>query len=417
MNGERRFRAFDPVADREAVRRILREVGWLTEEAANKQANDLWLESSGGLVAELSGEPECLAATVDGTLRYLDEDLPFSAVVAVVTGRVARRQGLATGLTAQAVAEAAGRGAAVVGLGTFDLGFYDRLGFGTGIPARVRCFDPADLRVEAPRRLPVRLSVDDWERLHACRTARLRRHGAATLAPAVWTRSEALFCKNGFGLGFEDDDGVLTHHVFCEAEAPESGPLRVGWLAWRTPEQLRELLGVLAALGDQVHLVRMVEPPGVDLRDLLSRPQRRARVGAGEPPGRRPEEHAPWQVRIVDLADCLERTRLPDVVPVTFNLTLTDPLTALLPAGSEWRGVAGDWVVTLGPESCAQPGPHRADLPTLRASVGTFTRLWLGVRPPTGLACTAGDLEASPGLLEGLERRLRLPEPQPDWEF
>ena len=58
MNGERRFRAFDPVADREAVRRILREVGWLTEEAANKQANDLWLGSSGGLVAELSGEQQ-----------------------------------------------------------------------------------------------------------------------------------------------------------------------------------------------------------------------------------------------------------------------------------------------------------------------------------------------------------------------
>jgi hypothetical protein len=48
--------------------------------------------------------------------------------------------------------------------------------------------------------------------------------------------------------------------------------------------------------------------------------------------------------------------------------------------------------------------------------VGAFTRLWLGVRPASGLAIT-DDLCAPPALLDQLDRVLRLPEPKPDWDF
>ena len=55
-------------------------------------------------------------------------------------------------------------------------------------------------------------------------------------------------------------------------------------------------------------------------------------------------------------------------------------------------------------------------MPTLTASVGAFTRLWLGVRPATGLAVT-DDLDGLPELLSALDEILRLPVPNIGWEF
>ena len=63
----------------------------------------------------------------------------------------------------------------------------------------------------------------------------------------------------------------------------------------------------------------------------------------------------------------------------------------------------------------AEPGRSET-LPTLAASVGAFTRLWLGVRPAFGLAMT-DDLRGPAALLEALDRVVRLPEPEPDWSF
>ncbi len=77
--------------------------------------------------------------------------------------------------------------------------------------------------------------------------------------------------------------------------------------------------------------------------------------------------------------------------------------------------MAGDYVVTLGPASGAAPGTDAA-LPTLDATVNAFTRLWLGVRPASGLSIT-DDLAAPPELIEALDDVLRLPEPHPDWDF
>ena len=43
--------------------------------------------------------------------------------------------------------------------------------------------------------------------------------------------------------------------------------------------------------------------------------------------------------------------------------------------------------MTLGEQCAAEPG-RDAGLPDLRASINAFTRLWLGVRPATGLSIT-----------------------------
>jgi len=71
--------------------------------------------------------------------------------------------------------------------------------------------------------------------------------------------------------------------------------------------------------------------------------------------------------------------------------------------------------VTLGPSSGAERGTD-ASLPTLTATVNALTRLWLGVRPATGLAVT-DDLSGPLDLLQALDRAICLPEPKPDWDY
>jgi hypothetical protein len=119
-------------------------------------------------------------------------------------------------------------------------------------------------------------------------------------------------------------------------------------------------------------------------------------------------------MRICDLQGCLAQTHLPGEA-VQFNLTLSDPIERFLDEGSPWRGVGGEYVVTVGPASSAEPGQDAA-LPTLQASVGAFTRMWLGVQPATGLAVT-DDLRGPEGLLVALDTVLKLPAPHIDWDF
>ena len=88
-------------------------------------------------------------------------------------------------------------------------------------------------------------------------------------------------------------------------------------------------------------------------------------------------------------------------------------LTPDQPPGSEPG--QPDLGVDLGPDSGAELGRDET-LPTLTCSVGAFTRLWLGVRPATGLAVT-DELRGPEELLRELDRVLLLPEPRPDWDF
>ena len=126
-----RSRAYDAAKDKEAVHRIWREAGWIDKDH-QEQAIDLFLGCSRVLVADANGEAESVVATVPGTLPYLNEDLPLSAVTGLATGRIARKRGLAKILLAEAPSEDAADGVLLSALWAFEQGFYDHLGYGSG---------------------------------------------------------------------------------------------------------------------------------------------------------------------------------------------------------------------------------------------------------------------------------------------
>ncbi|MFQ6065700.1 MAG: GNAT family N-acetyltransferase [bacterium] len=408
-----KYRNYDPKRDKTTVHRILREVGWL--EKGKEGAADLRLESARAIVADVDNEAECLVTALPGTIRYLNEELPFSGIADVATSRIARRQGLAKGLTAVMVAIEAAEGALVSGLGMFEQGYYNQLGFGTGSYEHFIAFDPSQLNVGIKPRVSRRITTRDWAMVHASRLARLRGHGSCNLNPPETTRMGMFFTKNGFGLGYCDSlTNELTHHFWCEAENVEQGPYSIKWMTFRTPHQFLELMALIRNLGDQVRLVKMREPPGIQLQDLLEKPFKQYVVTEKSEFENAIHARAYWQVRICDLPGCMARTNLPGD-EVRFNLRLSDPLDSLLDKKTPWHGSAGNYVVTLGPSSSAETGTDRT-LSTLRASVASFTRMWLGVRPATALAVT-DQLSGPQGLLEKLDWTLRLPDPKFDWDF
>jgi hypothetical protein len=406
------LRAYDAERDRKAACRIWREVGWIEE--GQEEAVDIFVQACRAMVAEVNEEAECLVLSAPGEIRYLDESLSFAGVMSVTTSRVARKQGLASRLTARVLAADAADGALVAGLGMFEQGFYNQLGFGTGSYEHWVGFDPARLRVEAKARVPRRVTADDWRAIHASLLARRRVHGSVAFAPAEIVQGELKFDKNGFGLGYADGpDGELTHLLWCRAKG-EHGPYSVQWLSYQTLDQFLELMALLRNLGDQVRLVRMREPPGVQMQDLIAQPFKQRQITRRGEFEAEASAAAYWQVRICDLAGCMRRTHLYGG-PVRFNLRLTDPIERFLDEGAPWCGIGGEYVVQLGPVSEAVPGWGRS-LPTLEASVGAFTRLWLGVAPASGLAATDA-LSGPPELLADLERALLLPAPKVDWDF
>ena len=403
---------YDPGRDARAVQRIWREVGWIDAERAGLVSR--LFECGDAVVFRLHGEAECAVHTVPGSMRHGTEDLKLSAVTAVTTSRVARKLGAAGRLTARALATAAAEGAEVSALGMFEQGFYDRVGFGSGAYEHRFVFDPASLTVATGFRPPRRLAATDWGEVHGCMLRRLRGHGGCTLTPPRVVECEMAWTDDAFGLGYRDAaDGGLSHFVWGEAPG-EHGPYEINWIGYETVDQLMELLALIKGLGDQVSSVAMLEPPHVQLQDLLRQPFRQRRNTERGKFANEHETMAFWQLRILDLPKCLAKTRLPGP-DLSFNLRLADPVTEHLDGGNEWAGVGGDYVVTLGEESAAEEG-NSPSLPALEASVGPFSRMWFGVRSASVLAATT-DLKAEPGLLRALDEKIRLPQPRPGWDF
>jgi len=410
------LRPYDAKKDRDAVHRIWREVGWLEEgEKKEEEAMDFHIGAGRAMVGEVNGAAESLVLTAPGAMRYLEEDLPLCALTGVATSRVARRQSIASRLTALSLALDAAEGALVAVLGAFDQGYYDRLGFGSGSYLHWVKFDPAQLRVKFQHRSPTRLTPEDWEEMHAARLTRPRGHGAVNILPAAVTRAEMMCAKNPIGLGYRDGpEGTLSHCIWGSTKNVGKGPYDIEWMVYHSREEFLELMALIGSLGDQVRLVRCDEPPAIQMQDLLEKPFTRRVISEKSSYETGIQAGAYHQLRICDLEGCLERTHLRGDY-VRFNLKLSDPVEAYLDGDAPWHGVAGDYVVTLGPTSSARTGVDPT-LPTLTATVNAFTRLWLGVRPATGLSFT-DNLSGPAELLEELDRVLLLPEPNPDWGF
>jgi len=407
-------REFDQKKDIDACHRIWREVAWV-ENDEHEKAMDIFLEGCRVLMGDINGNPEALVVSTPGSVRYLENDISLSAVSGVTTSYAGRRRGLAGKLTAELIALDVAAGAEIAGLGIFDQGYYDKLGFGTGPYETFIGFDPDSLELDVNPPPPIRITKDDWELVHRSRLGRMLAHGNTSLHRVEITRAEMQWSKNGFGLGYMDEDNeLLSHYFWCGSAEGEHGPYTIHWMCYRNYFQFLELLGLIKNLGDQVHLVKVNEPSAIQIQDLLKTPFRNHRKTAKSSFETGNRAMAYWQIRICNLENCLAKTVLHGE-PVNFNLRLRDPIGKYLEDDAPWQGISGDYTVTLGPESRAEKG-HISRLPVLEASVGAFSRMWIGARPASGL-CVTDELEGPEELIRKLDIILRLPNPRVDWEY
>jgi predicted acetyltransferase len=408
------LRKYDEKADKKNIRRIWRECGWLGKDKNELKAMDHFISTSVPWVAEMNGEAECFVMTTPGTIRHLEDDIPLCAVTSVTTSRIARKRGYAGKLTAKAIASAVENGAMVAGLGIFDQGFYNQLGFGNGAYEHWISFDPASLKLKERPRIPQRLSKSDWKKMHTCRLQRMMTHGNCNLLPEEITRSEMMWTENGFGLGYFDGQGNTLSHYFWGKAKDEHGPYSIYWIVYQNYTQLKELLALIKQWEDQVHLVNMDEPPGIQMQDFIDQPFRHRRISKDSKYENRMSAGAYWQLRMLDIPGCLSHTHL-KAGELTFNLELSDPIEKYLDSEADWQGVSGQYIVTLNKNSQAVPG-SKPGLSTLKASVGAFTRLWMGIRSASSLSLT-DELSGPAELLENLDWTLRLPTPHPGWDY
>ncbi len=404
---------YDAARDRDAVARIWHEVGWTDGDEREARGLATFFDGGRSRVARVNGDAECAVHRSRGRVRYADDDLDVCLISAVTVGRVARRLGLASKMTASALVEGAAEGAHVGYLGMFEEGFYDRLGFGTGCYEHRLTFDPSSLDVAVSDRTPVRLGPEHASEVHDLLVRRARSHGGLVTLESETIAAEFDWFESPIGLGYRDGAGKLTHAVLGEAKGETEADLT--WMLAEEPEGIVELLGLVRSQSDQWVQVRMYEPPEVQLQDLIDAPirQRRTRTLAGG--GVPYESIAWWQARILDLGACIGRCRVAGD-PVSFVLDLHDPLDDRDDLDAEPPGLSGQWTVRLGAESSAVRGVDDDNLPVLRSGVGPFSRWWLGVRTASVLARTT-DLDAPAALLDALDRALCLPAPHPGIEF
>ncbi len=249
--------------------------------------------------------------------------------------------------------------------------------------------------------------------MHAATVNRLKGHGGVCLDSESAFLAELKWTEKPFGLGyFDGPGGELTHYIWGEMK-DEHGPYTITWRAYQNHDQLMELLALIRSLGDQVYQVGTLEFGEIQMQDLLDRPLRTWRASAKGKFEQTTSAIAYWQCRILNLERCIAACQFDR--SVSFNLELTDPVIQHLPEGNNWPGVSGDHVVTLGPQSGVESGTHPS-LPTMKATVNAFSRLWLGVQPASSLAAT-DELTASPELLQMLDAVIHLPVPHLGWDF
>lgn len=409
------YRDYNSRTDVKAVRRIWLECGWIDDlDTEGVHVSDFFEAAEDALVATIDNEAECAVHSTNGTLKYQEEELSLGAVTGVTTSRVARKLGFARELTARMLARQVAAGHEISALGMFEQGFYDKVGFGTGCYEQLIKFDPSTLTVDQSFQPPKRLSAKDSEAIYYAMTHRKGNHGTVNVLSKGLLKADLNMTENGFGLGYYDGPGGTLSHFIWGSMKGEHGPFEITFRAYQTYEQLMELLALIKSLGDQINLIETLEFGDIQLQDLLKQPFRNRRATENSRYANRSASMAYWQARILDLHACLAKTHL-DCPDLKFNLKLSDPVTTSLPADSNWQGVGGDYVLTLGNNCSAEPGED-AGLPTLEASVNAFTRAWLGVRPASQLAVT-DDLQADADLLTKLDRSFRLPRPHLGWDF
>ena len=98
-----------------------------------------------------------MVASSEGSLRRLESEIPLSIIASVTASLIARKQSLASRMTAALIAEAAQTGSELSALGMCEQCYYSRLRFGTGPYEHRAPFDSSQLDVSTKARIPQRL--------------------------------------------------------------------------------------------------------------------------------------------------------------------------------------------------------------------------------------------------------------------
>lgn len=411
------FRPYDHRRDFKAILRVWEETFFIDrDDEDDTKYLDLYLQSDSTryLIAEINGEAECMVSSVPGSILHLETDVSMGIIASVNTSNIARKKGLASRLTAQCVAMDAEAGLATSSLGMFEQGYYSRLGFGTGPYEHTAQFSPAALNVSVKAAIPIRLTVDDYKEVHDAMMVRWRTHGGVLVYPQEHLQADMGWTASPFGLGYRNENGKLTHFIWGEAKK-ENGPYKILAIAYQNQAQLLELFALLKGLGDQVLVVEMIEPAHIQMQSMINAPFRRQNVSKGTAYEEKIYAEAYWQLRINDLAACLQNTHLADRKTLSFNLSLSDPISQYLEKDQSWQGIAGEYCIHLG-EECEVESGHKSGLPLLKATAGGFSRLWLGCATASAISMT-DEIQGSEKLLQQLENTLSLPLPHISWEF
>lgn len=381
-----------------------------------KLAN-LWFDSADALVGEHINDVVALALAHSGTFHHAahSQDISFCVISAVTVALHGRKLGFAGRLTAELLARGAERGEAFAGLGMFEQGFYDRLGFANYPYSRIVKFRPSKLKLSGSFSSdPIRLGKENWQDIHQSRINRFRNHGSVNL-PAVITQADMEINKKTFAIGFKNENGELTHHYVVRSVNGEHGPMNIIWMAFQTPDQFKDILLSIKSYGDQIDIVSLPEPYGIQFQSLLRKPISTNRQSA-DSTGRKAEiRTGSWsQGRILDVEKCINGMNCIGE-ECNFNLILTDPIEKYLNSSFKWRGCGGEYTVKFSSQSKAQYGTT-AGLPVMKCSVNTFSKLWTGTTKPSMLPFTE-DIVAPSSLLEELDKTLILPEPSFDWDL
>lgn len=406
---------YDPDKHFEDCLLTWKDAGWF-EKGQEKAAGE-FIDSGSALVGIHQGRAVALATSGRGTFKHFlfNDELQFCSINSVNVAFHGRKKGFAALLTAELLAQAAENGVACAGLGMFEQGFYDRLGFANMPYWKSVYLRPSEISLQGRTVSdPVRLNGDDWEEVHNSRTKRLRGHGSINLEPSS-TRAAFDFSPGCFVLGFRNEREELTHHVFFEKIRNEHGPVFTGWLCFRNSEQFRDLLLLIKNMGDQIDLIRISEPGGIQIQSLLNRPLASGRRTLNSGAKRVETRALSWtQCRILNLDKCIQGLVCPGG-KCSFNLRLTDPVNSFLDKSFSWRGTGGDYAVKLSDSSDMAKGFIKG-LPLLECSVNAFTKLWNGTTRATMLPYTE-KISAPAELLEKIDESLFMPEPAYDWEL
>ncbi len=411
-----KIREFEFEKDYENIFKIWREIGWINDEKRKREALKYFVKAGQGKVIELNNEVEGYVNSTPGYYQYLDQQFDLQAVSAVTISRVARKQGIGTKATAQSIAEAAAKGTHISALGMFEQGFYNKLGYGTGSYEHFISFDPDHLKIPGKAPVPERIKVEDYKKVHEAKLERKKRHGYCTLLPPEITRAEMFFGqKEPFGLGYKDKEGNITHHIWVLPNKELHGPYFIRWMTFNTIEQFFDLMNLIKNLGDQVHLVKIFEPAGIQFQDLINKPIKDTTVTKKSDYQVINKAMAYWQIRLLDLKSCINNTSIKGET-VEFNLKLKDPIEKYLDESSPWTGLSGNYSVRFGEISNINK-EFKSNLPTLKTDINTFTRMWIGAVRPALLPYT-NYFEAPQELINKLDNLfVTLPTPKIDWDF